>query len=114
MWQREMHCTSSSRRVEADRLIDGHPTGERELLRQEACNAALFLGHEEPGFWGLTGGHLEYGEFLIRKIQAAIESFNCDLVYAPSIFESLPDSRLPGMAELEAVRRQANATALAM
>jgi glycosyltransferase involved in cell wall biosynthesis/LmbE family N-acetylglucosaminyl deacetylase len=98
----------------ADRLIDGRPTGHRELLRQEACNAAVFVGHEVPEFWGLADGELEYGEFLIQKIQAAIESLNCDLVYAPSIFESLPDSRFLGMAALEAVRRQVNATALAM
>ncbi|MES2999424.1 MAG: glycosyltransferase [Pseudomonadota bacterium] len=88
--------------------------GNRERLRLEAGEAALLLGHGQPEFWGFSNAQMGYGEFLVQRIQTAIDTLGCDLVYAPSVLEPVAESRFVGMAALEAVRRQANATRLAL
>jgi glycosyltransferase involved in cell wall biosynthesis/LmbE family N-acetylglucosaminyl deacetylase len=93
---------------------DERAAGNQEQVRGEACEAGLLLGHEPPQFWGFSNAQMGYGEFLVQRIQAAIDTLGCDLVYAPSVFEPVGESRFVGMAALEAVRRQADSTRLAM
>jgi glycosyltransferase involved in cell wall biosynthesis/LmbE family N-acetylglucosaminyl deacetylase len=77
----------------------------RELRREESNMAAGILGYGKPEFWGLPGHGLEYGEFLVQRIENVITALGADLIYAPSIYETHPDHRALGMAALEAVRR---------
>ena len=84
------------------------------LRRSESIQAATVLGYGEPDFWGLPDRGLEYGEFLVQRIQHAIETFHADLLYAPSIHEMHPDHRALAMAAVEAARRHGSPLKLAM
>ena len=85
-----------------------------ELRRTESAQAAKILGYGEPEFWGLPDRGIEYGEFLVRRIEHVIGTFHADLIYAPSIYEMHPDHRALGMAAVEAVRRNDTKLKLAM
>lgn len=85
-----------------------------EQRRKESREAAAILGYGEPEFWGLPDRGIEYGEFLVQRIAVAIEAFDADLLYAPSVYEMHPDHRALGMAALEAVRRHGGKLKLAM
>lgn len=71
----------------------------------ESRNAARLLGYGEPEFWNLPDRGLVYGEPLVRRITAAIDTFDAELIYAPSPTEIHPDHRALGLAAIEAVRR---------
>ena len=92
---------------------DAQP-GYREMRRDESRRAAAVLGYGEPEFWALPDRGIEYGEFLVRRIEDAVGAVAADLVYAPSIQEMHPDHRALGMAALEALRRRGGGLALAM
>ena len=85
-----------------------------KIRQEESYNAAAILGYGKPEFWGQPDRSLEYGEFLVQRIESAITELGADLVYAPSIYEMHPDHRALGMAALEAVRRQDSSLKLAM
>ncbi|MEO5661035.1 MAG: glycosyltransferase [Polaromonas sp.] len=89
-------------------------TSYASLRRSESIQAAGVLGYGNPQFWGLPDRKIEYGEFLVQRIEQAIEETQADLIYAPSIYEMHPDHRALGMAALEAVRRNSGKLKLAM
>jgi len=84
------------------------------LRRSETIHAAAVLGYGKPEFWALPDRGIEYGEFLVQRIEQAIEETQADRIYAPSIYEMHPDHRALGMAALEAVRRNTGNLKLAM
>ncbi len=84
---------------------------ERE---QESIRAAEVLGYGRPVFWRMKDRELVYSESLVRRLDAAIQEYQADFVYAPSIHEIHPDHRALGMAAMEAVRRRGNGLRLAM
>ncbi len=73
----------------------------------ESGAAARVLGLTQPMFWGIPDRHLNYGEPLIGRIMAAIQTQGADLVVCPAISEMHPDHRALAMAVVEAVRRLA-------
>ncbi|MBK5963258.1 hypothetical protein CCR95_03915 [Thiocystis minor] len=85
------------------------------LTRQcESVAAGAILGYGEPCFWGLPDRGLEYGEVLIRRILDTLETWEADLVYAPSWWEVHPDHLILALAAAEAVRRCARPIRLVM
>ena len=103
-------------------LIDGRysigsaepQSTDSELRREESNEAARILGYGKPDFWELLDHGLEYGEFLVQRIENLITALGADLIYAPSIYEMNPDRRALAMAALEAVRRHDSNPKLAM
>lgn len=102
-------------------VSDGEYRAEPEQMaayantrREESRQAALKLGYGCPTFWGFPDRGIEYGEQLLHHIEGAVNDFNADLVYAPSIFEMHPDHRALGMAAVEAVRRHSGELRIAL
>lgn len=85
-----------------------------EQRREESRKAAAVLGYGKPEFWSLPDRGIEYSEFLVQRIVVAIDAFDTDLVYAPSVYEMHPDHRALGMAAVEAIRRHGGKLKLAM
>lgn len=85
------------------------------LTRQrESRRAAEVLGYGEPIFWDLPDRGLEYGEPLIERILATLDTLAADIVYAPSWWEIHPDHLVLALATAEAVRRCARPVQLVM
>jgi LmbE family N-acetylglucosaminyl deacetylase len=82
--------------------------------RLECHHAAAVLGYEDLLFWDYADRTAVFGEQLVTKILAAMEAYEADLVYAPSLFEIHPDHRAVAMAAVEAARRIGGAVRLAM
>ena len=75
---------------------------------QESAAAAGVLGLPAPQCWYLPDRGVVYGEPLIAQMLEAIQTWQADLVYAPSPWELHPDHVATSMAALEAVRRLQN------
>ncbi len=96
------------------RAGDAPQAAYADQRKEESSRAASVLDYGVPEFWGLPDRGIEYGEFLVRRIADAIDTFAADMVYAPSIHEMHPDHRALGMAAVEAVRRHGGELKLAM
>ncbi|NEV62815.1 PIG-L family deacetylase [Thiorhodococcus minor] len=87
---------------------------QAQARQQESRQAAAVLGYGVPDFWGLPDRGLTYGEPLIERILAAIETQRAELVYAPSWWEMHPDHFVLALATAEAARRCSRPLRLAM
>jgi LmbE family N-acetylglucosaminyl deacetylase len=95
----------------------GHDVDRADYARvrqQESTRAGATLGYGTPLFWELPDRGLEYGEELIQRILAVLESRQVSLVYAPSWWEVHPDHLVLSLATAEAVRRCPRAVGLVM
>lgn len=92
-------------------LTDGSLGGDSpgiefiETREAESRSAATLLGVNNIDFWRLPDRGLEYGEALIARLLAVLESTQSDVVVAPALSEIHPDHRFLAMAVVEAIRR---------
>lgn len=84
---------------------EGRDAAYANIRLQESDVAAKLLGVSKVECWAIADRSVAYGETLVGRVMAAIESLNADVVYAPSLWESHPDHRATAMAVVEAVRR---------
>ena len=84
---------------------DGRDAAYAKVRLQESDAAAKLLGISTVECWAIADRSVAYGETLVGRVMAAIESLNADVVYAPSLWESHPDHRATAMAVVEAMRR---------
>ncbi|TRZ70654.1 MAG: glycosyltransferase [Rhodocyclaceae bacterium] len=91
--------------IVSDGALGGESSGLVEIREAESRAAAQVLGYPAPTFWRLPDRGVRYGEGLVVRILAAIESQNADLVLAPAITEVHPDHQAIAMATAEAMRR---------
>lgn len=91
--------------------LDRHSLAE--IREAESREAGRILGYGEPEFWRLPDRNVQYGEALINRIIAKIDSVSADLIYGPSLLEMHPDHRAIAMSVIEAVRRSHSAPRLA-
>lgn len=95
-------------------LTDGALYGDPGVRQSECLAAATILGYGEPEFWNLPDRGLRCDELLVQRLVKTIARLNADLVYAPSPWEVHPDHRQAYMLAVEAVRRSAQGTRLAL
>ena len=89
------------------------PQGNYSQTRlQESAAAAGMLGLPAPQCWYLPDRGVVYGEPLIAQIIGAIQTWQADVVYAPSPWELHPDHVATAMAALESVRRLPDQTCI--
>lgn len=78
--------------------------------QRESLKAARILGYEAPEFWGLPDRGLSDHPSLSESVDAALEAYDPDWVYAPSWWEIHPDHRALSAAVTSALRRRATAS----
>lgn len=78
------------------------------MRQQESRRAAGEIGCESPVFWSHPDRSLRYGERLVVEFCLAIEDWQADLIFAPSLTEIHPDHRVTALAVREAARRVQN------
>lgn len=71
----------------------------------ETASAAQLLGLPPPDCWSLPDRGVVYGEPLVVQMLEAMQTWQADLVYAPSPWELHPDHVVTAMAAVEALRR---------
>ncbi|MFC4161807.1 glycosyltransferase [Chitinimonas lacunae] len=101
-------CLEKGGSVRVILLTAGADSAESEIARTrlaESRAAAELLGYEAPLCWGYPDRGLGYQESLIERMRQEIESYQADLVLAPSFFEVHPDHRVAARCAFEAVRR---------
>ena len=91
--------------IVSDGALGGDADGLIEQRESESGAAAQLLGYSPPAFWRLPDRGVRYGETLVARMLAAIESAQADLVFAPANTEIHPDHQAIAMAAAEAVRR---------
>ncbi|CAK0754358.1 N-acetylglucosamine malate deacetylase 1 [Gammaproteobacteria bacterium] len=89
----------------SDGALGGSAAHLIEIREAESRSAASVIGVPAPTFWRLPDRGVAYGEALVTKMLAMIESVEADLVFAPAISEIHPDHQAVSLAAAEAIRR---------
>jgi len=100
--------------VVSDGALGGDGADLIEQREGESRTAAQLLGYSPPVFWRLPDRGVRYGETLVVRILAAIETAQADLIFAPAPTEIHPDHQAIAMAAAEALRRLGGDSRLAL
>jgi GT2 family glycosyltransferase/LmbE family N-acetylglucosaminyl deacetylase len=83
----------------------GDCDGSRQV---ESCKAAEIIGYAKPDFWSFCDRQLLKTASLKERMRGAIEEFEPNLVFAPSIWEVHPDHRATAQFAAESIQMLAN------
>ncbi|RYZ13318.1 MAG: glycosyltransferase [Comamonadaceae bacterium] len=100
-----LHVAAGAR-VHVVVVTGGQLAGDAQQRRAESMAAARVLGYDEPAFWNLPDGGVQYGEALVQRIAGALAQAGASVLYAPSLWENHPDHRAVALAAIEAARRR--------